>query len=198
MAHLKHEQSWHDAAYPSSLRAKTLFLWVKIQHTHKAELWCCGRILRSSEELFSLFWARVWRDCSLCTLLWGAFWGKLLLEGRPSRRWGPLSSGGVCWERRDLFNGGAGAAAQSIWVVESCFSKTFTEPSEGGGVALPERTPGKSCAVAQKAALYSPNACSRAVERSLNGEEAFTASLRWNKINQKIKLKLNIYYHLIY
>lgn len=156
-----------------------------IQHTHKAELWCCGSIPRSSEEPFSplsVLWV-----CSLCTLLWGVSSGKPLLEDRPSRRGGPLSSGGVCGERRNLFDGGA-EAAQSIWVVESCFSKTFAEPSEGGSGALTESMSGKSCAVAQKAASYSPNACSRVVQLSWKGEGAFDASLRWKTNNNNTKL----------
>lgn len=83
----------------------------------------------------------------------------------------------MCGERRNLFDGGA-EAAQSIWVVESCFSKTFAEPSEGGSGALTESMSGKSCAVAQKAASYSPNACSRVVQLSWKGKGAFDASLR--------------------
>lgn len=104
-----------------------------------------------------------------------------MLDDRPGRRRRPPSSGGACGEQRDRFKGGGGDASQSIWVVESCFSKTFTEPSEGGSVALTESTSGRSCAVAQKAASYSPNACSRAVELSLNGQGDVTASLCFKK-----------------
>ena len=163
---------------------KKTFYKENIQHTHKAALWCCDRVPRSSEELLSLFWARVWRDCSLGTLLWGFFEGKRLLGDQSSRRWGPLRSGGMRRERRDLFTGGA-EVPQSVWFVESCFSKTFSEPSVGESVTLTESTSGKSCAVAQKAASYSPNACSRVVELSLNGEGAFPASLCWNKEDKK-------------
>ncbi len=97
-------------------------------------------------------------------------------DGETTEKIREVTLSGSCGERRNLLNGGA-EAAQSIWVVESCFSKTFTEPSDGGSAALTESTSGKSCAVAQKAASYSPNACSRTVELSLNGEGAFAASL---------------------
>lgn len=49
----------------------------------------------------------------------------------------------MCEEWRDLFNAGA-ETAQSAEVDESCFSKTFAEPSEGGGVALTKLASGKS------------------------------------------------------
>ena len=99
-----------------------------------------------------------------------------MLGDGPSLREGPLSSGGLCEERRGRFNGGAGVG-QSIWVVGSCFSKILAEPSEAGSVALTVSASGKSCVVAQKVASYSPNACSRVLELSLNGDGAPSGSL---------------------
>lgn len=87
----------------------------------------------------------------------------------------------MCEEWRDLFNAGA-ETAQSTGVVESCFSKTFIEPSQGGDVALPELVSGKSCEAAQKAASYSPRACSRVVDPCLNGAGASAASLHCKEI----------------
>lgn len=156
-----------------------LSLW-KIQHTHKTALWCCVPTSSSSE--LSLLWEWVRWVCSLSTLSWGASCGRPTSGERPSLRWGCRMS--TCGERRDLFNGEA-KVAKSIWIAESCFLKTFNEPSKGGSVSLTESTSGKSCVVAQKAASYSPNACSRAAELLWNGKGAFSASLCWDKANKK-------------
>lgn len=141
----------------------------KIQHTHRVEV-CCGRMPLSSEEpdLASLDW----RDCSLSALPWSFFSELPLFGSPPSRVLAPLKSGGLGQDRQGIFEGGA-EQSESIWVLDgSCFSKTSAGCSG-------ELASGRSCVVAQKAASYSPKACSSVWELSVNGEGASCGPFGW-------------------
>lgn len=137
-----------------------------VQHTHRADA-CCGRMPPSSDGPDSALFGC--RDCSLSAFPCSFFCEQPLLGDPPTQVLGPLSSGALEEDRQGFFKGGA-ESSQSTWVLDgSCFSKTFVERSAGRSV---ESASGKSCVVAQKAASYSPKACSSVRELSVKGEGA--------------------------